>query len=400
MPPEPTAAPEITLVANDIRAEGGMERQLTALLTGLLAAGHRVTVISWTCELPPHPNLRRVRVPGPSRPLALAYPLFLLLASALAATRGRGQLHSTGAIVLNRTHVCTVHFCHRGLAEVSSASRASRPTAAYRANAWAVRRISLLAERWCYRPGRAGRLVAVSGGLAGELATHFPRMRDRIAVIPNGVDTEHFHPGAGAEAPPTDLRAPAPPPSPATGAPAPAPLRVLFVGGDWERKGLPIAIAALADCPGAELDVVGAGDVEGQRALARRHGVEGRVHFRGTAADPAPAYRAADAFLLPSAYESFSLVTYEAAASGLPLLATRVNGIEDLLRDGANGWFVRRSAADVAARLRALRDDPARRRRMGAAARRDSLAFAWPRVVEAYRKLYTEIEEERWTTRA
>ncbi|HVW45561.1 MAG TPA: glycosyltransferase family 4 protein [Solirubrobacterales bacterium] len=379
--PEPGAPPEITLVANDIRAEGGMERQLTVLVGGLLDAGHKVTVIAWTCELPPHPNLRRLRVPGPSRPYALGYPLFLLLASALVTLRGRGEVHSTGAIVLNRTAVCTVHFCHHAPG-ASAVPRASRPTAAHRANAWVVRRLNLLAERWCYRPGRATRLVGVSGGIARELGEHFPRMRERIAVIPNGVDTAHFSP------------APRPAPEPGEA------LRVLFVGGDWERKGLPILIAALAACPGAELDVVGAGDVEGHRRLARRHGVEARVHFRGTAADTAPAYRAADVFALPTAYESFSLVTYEAAASGLPLLATRVNGIEDLLRDGVNGWFVERSATDVAARLRTLRADPARRREMGAAARRDSLGFSWRRVVEAYRALYTEIEEERWTTRA
>ncbi|HKZ14501.1 MAG TPA: glycosyltransferase family 4 protein [Solirubrobacterales bacterium] len=379
--PEASAAPEITLVANDIRAEGGMERQLTVLVTGLLDAGHRVTVVSRTCELPPHPQLRWLRVPGPSRPFALAYPLFLLLASALAGLRGRGPLHSTGAIVLNRTAVCTVHFCHHA-PQASSASRASRPTAAYRANAWVVRWISRLAERWCYRPGRATRLIGVSGGIARELGEHFPRMRERIAVIPNGVDTEHFSPA----------------PRPAAG--AGEALRVLFVGGDWERKGLPILIAALAECPGAELDVVGAGDVEGHRRLAGRHGVEERVHFRGTTADTAPAYRAADVFALPTAYESFSLVTYEAAASGLPLLATRVNGIEDLVRDGVNGWFVERSAADVAARLRALQADPELRHQMGTAARRASLGFSWRRVVEAYRELYSEIEEERWTSQA
>ncbi len=382
--PDPAVVPEITLVANDIGAEGGMELQLTELVTGLLDAGHRVTVISWTCDLPPHPNLRWLRVPGPSRPLALTYPMFLVLASLLVRARGRGEVHSTGAIVLNRTAVCTVHFCHRALAATSSASRASRPTPAHKANAWIVRRISRLAERWCYRPGRAARLIGVSGGIARELGEHFPRMRGRIAVIPNGVDTDHFSPAE----------------RPAGSADGDEPLRVLFVGGDWERKGLAVAIEALAACPGAELDVVGAGDAEGHRRLAREHGVAERVHFRGTAADTAPAYRAADVFLLPTAYESFSLVTYEAAASGLPLLATRVNGIEDLVRDGANGWLVERSPADIAARLRTLRAQPALRREMGAAARRDSLGFSWRRVVDAYRELYTEIEEERWTSQA
>ena len=82
--------PEVTIVANDIGAVGGMERQLTELITGLLGAGRRVTVISWTCDLPEHPNMRWIRVPGPSRPFAIAYPVFLVLASLLVRFRGRG----------------------------------------------------------------------------------------------------------------------------------------------------------------------------------------------------------------------------------------------------------------------------------------------------------------------
>jgi UDP-glucose:(heptosyl)LPS alpha-1,3-glucosyltransferase len=367
---EPKGSGEVTIVANDIRPEGGMERQLTVLIGSLLEAGQRVTVISWTCELPPHPGLRWIRVPGPARPFAVGYPLFLVAASLLVRLRGRGLLHSTGAIVLNRAAVVTVHFCHRAFDEPPG-SRASRPGFAFRANAWVVRRLSLLAERWCYRPGRAANLVAVSGGVAGELRRHFPRMAESVSVIPNGVDAERFRPGEEDG-----------------GLPGAGTLRVLFVGGDWERKGLRAAIEALAGCPGAELTVVGSGDVDSYRAAAEAAGVADRVEFAGPTADPAPAYRAADAFLLPTAYESFSLVTYEAAASGLPLLATRVNGIEDLLRDGVNGWFVDRSPEQIAARLRELRDDPARRREMGAAARRDSLAYSWGSVVARYRELY------------
>lgn len=365
---------EVTIVANDIGPEGGMELQLTALIGGLLAAGDRVTVISWTCDLPPHPNLRWIRVPGSSRPFALAYPLFLALASLLVRRHARGTIHTTGAIVLSRADVCTVHFCHRAFADSTAANRASRPGAAFRANAWAVRHLSLLAERWCYRPGRAGELVCVSAGVAAEVERHYPAMRGRVSVIPNGVDTERFHPAE-----------PAPEPAPG------GPLRVLFVGGDWERKGLSPAIEALAGCPEATLTVVGGGDPERYLALASRLGVADRVRFNGTMPDTAPAYRAADAFLLPTAYESFSLVTYEAAASGLPLLVSRVNGVEDLLRDGANGWFVERDGERIAARLRALAADPGRRREMGAAARRDSLGYSWERVVGLYRDLYARV---------
>jgi UDP-glucose:(heptosyl)LPS alpha-1,3-glucosyltransferase len=369
---------EITIVANDIRPEGGMELQLTVLVTGLLGAGHDVTVISRTCELPPHPRLRWIRVRGPGRPFTIAYPWFLLAASVLVGRHSRGLVHSTGAIVLGQVDVSTVHFCHLAFSSVPG-SRASRDSFAYRANAWLARRISELGERWCYRPGRARRLVPVSDGVARELRRHFPRMRERVTTIPNGVNTDRFAPA------PVDDREDRP--APADG----SPLQALFVGGDWARKGLGIAIEALRECRGVELTVVGAGDEEAYGRLARELGVDERVRFAGATRDAAAWYRRADVFVLPTAYETFSLVTYEAAACGLPLLVTRVNGVEDLIRDGINGWFVEREPADVAARLRELQADPARRRAMGGAARDDSLEYSWGRVVERYRELYAEL---------
>lgn len=372
---ERTASPpEVTIVANDVGGVGGMERQLTELITGLLAGGARVRVISWTCDLPPHPNMRWHRVVGPSRPFTIANPWFILVASLLVGLRGRGIVHSTGAIVLNRVDVCTVHFCHRAVARLPRFSRASRGGLAYRLNARISKAMSRLAERWCYRPARAGRLVGVSLGVARELRENYPAMRERITVIPNGVDTAAFSP--------TDEAAAAPPAGR---------LRALFVGSEWERKGLRIAIEALRDNPDVSLTVVGEGDREAFGRLAAEAGAGERVEFAGSTSDVAAWFRRVDVFVLPTAYETFSLVTYEAAACGLPLLVTRVNGVEDLLRDGENGWFVERDPADVGRRLRALAEDPALRRSMGATARRDSLEHSWDRVVERYRELYAEV---------
>jgi glycosyltransferase involved in cell wall biosynthesis len=368
-----SALPEVTIVAHDIGPVGGMERQLSELISGLLEAGHRVTAVSRTCELPPHPGLRHVRVPGPARPFAIAFPCFALLGSLLTWARGRGVVHTTGAIVLNRAALCTVHLCHPAVGEVEGLSRVSRQSPAHRLNARLAAAISHLAERFCYRPGRTRRLVGVSAGVATELRRHFPRMRERVLVIPNGVDTEAFRPPAEGERNGRDGE-----------------LDALFVGSEWSGKGLRIAIEALAGCPGARLTVVGRGDVDSYRRMAEAAGAADRVEFVGTSSDVASWYRRADVFVLPSAYETFSLVTYEAAASGLPLLATRVSGVEDLLRDGVNGWFVERDPGDLGGRIRALQGDPARRREMGAAARSASLEHSWARVVERYRELYAE----------
>lgn len=369
--------PEITLVANDVAAEGGMERQLRVLITGLVEAGHRVTVISRTCALPPHPRLRWIRVPGPARPFALTYPFFLVAASVLVALRARGLVHATGAIVLNRTTVTTVHFCHSALADLPGFSRASKPGFAYRLNGWIARWMSRAAERWCYRPRRVRRLVGVSAGVGRELRQHFPAMGERIEVIPNGVDTDAFAPPAAAR----------------NGA-APDRLQALFIGSEWKRKGLRVAIEALAGCPQAELTVVGRGDAAGYERLAVELGVADRVSFAGPTTDAARWFQSADLLLLPTVYETFSLVTYEAAACGLPLLVTRVNGVEDLIRDGVNGWVIERDADQIAARLRQLAADPELRRAMGEAARRDSLEHSWARVIERYRALYAELAAE------
>jgi glycosyltransferase involved in cell wall biosynthesis len=373
----PPRRPSVTVVANDVGPVGGMQVQLSRLISGLLDSGHEVTVISWTCDLPPHPALRWVRVPGPSRPFAIAFPVFLGLGSLLVGLRSRGVVHSTGAIVLNRVQICTVHFCHMAVAELPAPSRASRPRFPYRLNATIGSAFSRLAERWCYRPERTARLVGVSNGVAAELRRHFPRMSGRVSVIPNGVDSERFRPDQDAVTADRSETQPG--------------LRALFVGSEWARKGLDLAIAGLVGNPAVTLTVVGEGDVGTYRGLARRLGVAERVHFAGGSTDVAPWYRQADVFLLPTSYEAAPLVAYEAAASGLPLLMTRVNGVEELIRDGANGWFIEREPGDIRRRLEALALDPELRAAMGRQARRDSLECSWSCVVEGYERLYAEI---------
>ncbi len=104
-------------------------------------------------------------------------------------------------------------------------------------------------------------------------------------------------------------------------------------------------------------------------------------------------YSAADAFLLPTSYETFSLVTFEAAASGLPLLATAVNGISELIEEGVT--TASSSIAATAARSRRgcdeLGADPALRKRLGEAARRSASRFSWESTVLAHHELYERL---------
>ncbi len=373
--------PSVTLVAHEVGSVGGMERQLAELASGLLLRGHDVTVVARACELPPDPRLRWIRVHGPARPFALAYPWFFLAGSFQVWRCRRGLVHTTGAIVFNRADTSTVHFCHRAFFRRSgTTTRARRQTALHRINARIATRLSLAAEGWCYRPRRTRSIVGVSEGVARELESEFPRMAGRVSVIPNGVDLEEFG-GHGTARREVRERFDV----------GGGQLVAAFVGGDWERKGLGYAIEALPRAPGWVLLVVGEGDRARYAALAAAAGVPDRVRFAGHAADVGPFYSAADGLLLPTAYEGFPLASLEAAAAGLPLLITRVSGVEELLVEDVNGWFIERDAGVIADRLTRLAADSDRRSSMGAAAREAAARFGWNQVVDRYAEHYERL---------
>lgn len=370
----------VVLVANEVGGVGGMERQLEQLVNGLLRHGRPVTVIARRCRMKPQERLRFVKVHCPARPFSLAYPAFFLVGS-VHAWRHRGALlHTTGAIIANRADVSSVHYCHTAARAMLVAPRASRTSVLYRLNSRLAEILSRAGERWCYRPKRTKLLCAVSRGLTSELRATFPSMAARVRTIPNGVDPTEFRPDAASRVAirnSLDLDK--------------AALVALFVGGDWDRKGLLVAVEALSRAPNWHLVVAGEGDAAGVRRRAVAEGVSDRVHLCGAVDQTAPLYAAADVFLLPTAYETFSLVTYEAAASGLALLVTRVSGVEDVLHDGSNGWFIERNAAEIAARLNALADNRPLMRRMALRAREDGRAFSWQSMIAGYDSVYEEI---------
>jgi UDP-glucose:(heptosyl)LPS alpha-1,3-glucosyltransferase len=367
----------VTIVAQDIGGVRGMERVLTELAIGLAKSGRQVTVIGRTCELPEHPNVAFRRVRGPARPFLIAYPWFVLAGSLAVRRWRRGVVQVTGGIVLNQVDVISVHYCH----QVARATP-SRSTWAYRIHNRLAGVLKRLGERVCFRAGRARAFVCVSDGVAAEIRAHYPQLADRVMTIHNGVDTELFAPAAR----PGEVCAMRERLGIAEGR-----LVVAFVGSEWERKGLKSAIQALASAPEWDLVVAGGGDERGYRRLADAIGVGGAVHWLGVVKDVQTVYRLADAFVLPSSYETFSLVTFEAAASGLPILATPVNGVEELIEHGRNGFLIAPESQVIASHLRALGADPDLRARLGEAARRSAQGFSWASMVSGHEQLYARL---------
>jgi len=374
---EQPAPGEVTIVAHDIGAVGGMERQLTELIVGLRALGQRVTVIARTCRLPAGTDVEFHRVRAPGRPFLLAYPWFMLTGSLAVRRWRRGLLQATGAIVLNRVDVLAVHYCHQ-VGPVNP----SRATPLFRAQVAMAGVLKRLGERVCFHINRPRAIVCVSDGVAAEVREHFPTLADRLTTIHNGIDVHAFAPGLrveDAEALRASLALPA------------GGLLLAFVGSEWGRKGLEPAIRALALSPEWTLLVAGAGERARFEDLAERLGVGQRVRWLGVTADVARVYELADAFVLPSSYETFSLVTFEAAASGLPVLATPVSGVRELIEDGRNGFLITREPELIAERLGRLAADPELRRRLGGAARESALAFSRERMAREHHELYARL---------
>jgi glycosyltransferase involved in cell wall biosynthesis len=368
----------IVLVAHDVHDGGGMERACAELIRRA-PSDISFTVVSRTLGDDLRDRVTWRRVPTPNRPFLLKYTVFFLIAS-LRLLRVRGLRHSVGAIVPNRVDVAAVHFCHAGY--VARTRRLAPPGATpLRAlNTALTRIVSQLAERWCYRPKRVRALAAVSPGVAQELETHFPNIP--IVVTPNGVDVTRFGSAESGGWP--------------AARPAGKPLVALFVGGDWDRKGLGPAIEGVAAARRLcnrrlELWVVGRGDERRFRRIAEQCGVARCVRFFGFRGGVEQFYDAADVLVLPTMYEADSLVIHEAAAAGLAIVVTRVNGVEELVGDDEAGFIVDRTADAIGSALARLAADEQLRLRQAEIARLKARAMSWERstagVVNLYRRL-------------
>lgn len=162
----------------------------------------------------------------------------------------------------------------------------------------------------------------------------------------------------------------------------PTRMRVLFVGAVIEAKGVRELLAAAGDLPELALELVGPPDPAFVEAVGPElRALGARVRLRGAVAheDMAAVYAGADVFALPSHREGFPLSLVEALAAGLPVVASAVGAIPEIVRDGEEGLLVpARDAAALAAALRKLAHDPALRRALAERGRARALGELGP----------------------
>ncbi|MBM3145379.1 MAG: glycosyltransferase family 4 protein [Chloroflexi bacterium] len=226
--------------------------------------------------------------------------------------------------------------------------------------------------RWIWR--RSSGLVANSRGLK-SLAEAFDSSVP-ITVIPNGVDLHRYAPGSRDWQPP----------------------RMLFVGRLVYQKGVDLLFEALQGLKSQpwELSLVGDGPERATlQKLARKQGISERVHFRGWLDGEAvlDQFRQANLFVFPSRHEGMPNAILEAMACGLPVIASRIAGNEELVMDGENGLLVPPEDSNALRNaLSELLEDSTRRKQMGAASRqRVEANYSWSQIAEHYLALLEKI---------
>lgn len=213
--------------------------------------------------------------------------------------------------------------------------------------------------RWTYAPNRylekqvyeaAASIVTFSEAAQQSVIEDYQVAPSKVKVVYPGVDLQQITPSERSLHSPQKR------------------FQILFVGGDFERKGgqdlLAVFLAAFADQ--AELHLVTQAAIEADHPHVHIY-----RHIQAYTPEWLALYQQADVFVMPTYAEPFGWVFIEAMAAGLPIIATRLSAIPEMVTHGENGFLITPGDRPALANwLRTLMEQPGLRRSMGAQGRK------------------------------
>ncbi len=241
-----------------------------------------------------------------------------------------------------------------------------------------------------YRKERLSRIVAISDMVKRDMIHWYRLPEDRVTVVYNGVDTDHFHPRNRRYR--EDIR-------------KRHGLReefvMLFVSNNFRMKGLRFLMKALRrlkkrTAEPFRLFILGRDRKEPYVRLVRRMGISEEVIFAGSTDEPEKYYGASDLLVHPSFYDACSLTVLEALASGLPVITSSSNGASGILHQGREGFVISdpRDDQDLEEKISFFLD-PNRRREASIAARTLAEEYSTERNWGEMRALFESALSER-----
>lgn len=358
---------------------GGSGIVATELAVSLAARGHEVHVLSTE---PPfrfpegQPGLFFHPVETPSYPLFREPQYALSLATAIVQVSRRHHLDIVHA------HYAVPHAAAAYLArQIMAAHPTDRVprvmTTLHGTDITLVGSDPSYSETVAFCIDQSDAVTAVSRSLKEDTCRALGITRP-IDVIPNFLDVERF------------ARRPGPPPA--------GPPRIVHMSNFRPVKRIDAVVdvfaRARAERP-ARLVLVGDGpELPGAQARLRKLGLESDVEFAGERLDVVDVLSGAAVFLLPSATESFGLAALEAMACEVPVVATRVGGLPEVVDDGEAGFL--HAPEDVEGMARSvgrLLDDLELRKQMGTAGRRIAVErFSTEKIVPQYEEAYGRLD--------
>ena len=353
---------------------GGADQQILLLARAMRSRGHDVRIIALAPLGPMGLEAQREGIQVESLELGRnlgAIPRVLRLVRIIRAWRP-DVLHS--------------HMVHANLL-----ARAIRPVARVRALVSTIHSINdggpVRMAAYRLTSGLVDRFTIISRLAAERYIAIKAVPAHRLQVVPNAVDTDRFHKLPEARA---VLR------------------RELGLGDEFvwlavgrfePAKDYPTMIAAFARLatvrPASRLLLVGQGSLRSEvEGMVRAAGVEAGVRFLGVRRDIAALMSAADSYLLSSAWEGMPVVLLEAAAAELPIVATRVGGVAEVVEDGTTGLLVPSADPGALAEAMGKMESLTREARLAMGARGRLLVeqrYGTERVMETWERLYSDL---------
>ena len=322
---------------------GGAERYTVELGASLVGRGHEVYLLASRFARDVEPA-KQVRLAGAAGSRTGRYRAYIDSLDEHLKTAKYDIVHAMLPV-----HRCDLYHPHAGIEVFNLAmghlrhAGAIRQAISHLSNQLNIKRRVYAAVETELLEQNGAAVLCLSRAMQ-QIAEEHHRLREGQAyVLVNGVDLERYDPARREGTIRGETRA-------AYGI-GTGDVAALLMANNYRLKGLRQAMQVLAGLKAAgqeraKLLVVGREPVEPYRRLAASLGVADRVVFAGATADPCAFYAACDLFVLPTAYDSCSLVVLEALAMGKPVITTRRNGACEAMSDGKQG-FVIEDQADV-----------------------------------------------------